>query len=123
MAFWLRLCTPRMAILWSFISFCLYSIPGNELPEVGIIQFDKFIHITLFAIWAFLWRGAFSQTMTTVFMLGTAYGLAIEVWQRWGLRFLGIGMRGFDWWDVVADAIGCLLGVWIWLQFKGRTQA
>jgi VanZ family protein len=71
--------------------------------------FDKWVHIGLFALLTFLWCRAMPQYVVKTFLfVATAcllYGIAMEFVQgNW------IPNRGFEVWDIIADATGCLIG-------------
>jgi hypothetical protein len=97
----------------------LFCLPGDDLPDVGWldkIQFDKIVHIGLFSVLVALWCLPFQSRLkddvvlnqryrwiTTAFVL---YGIAIEFIQR---DF--IPHRSFDGFDIVADIVGCIVGL------------
>lgn len=67
--------------------------------------FDKFAHVVLFGVWSFLFAGYTRSNVAVVLLTGFALGLGIEFLQEAS----GTG-RSFEWWDVVADLTGVLLG-------------
>lgn len=106
-------------ICWFIISTILLTLPGTAFPKenwLAKIWFDKWVHIGMFAIMAFLGCWAMLKRYTDVEKLRTAF-----VWIGSACLFYGIGMefvqrffiinRSFDNGDIVADTIGCTVGV------------
>src|SRR5688500_13928190 len=96
----------------------LFCLPGEELPEASWLDhlhLDKFIHIGLFTMLVVLVCLPAGHRLTnkartdTVYIWITSafaiYGVAIEFIQ---INF--IPLRSFDVYDIVADAVGCVIG-------------
>jgi hypothetical protein len=107
------------AIFWFIISTILLTLPGSSLPKndwLGKIWADKWVHIALFAIMAFLWCWAMLRKYSTnerlkiifiqIGIAVLAYGIAMEFVQKYF-----IPNRSFDVGDIIADAAGCIGGV------------
>lgn len=99
-----------VAILWTLLIFVLCLIPSNELPDVDVPLVDKWAHVILFGIFAFLWACTipsrklyvfFAVLMTTIFL-----GWLVEYIQ--GHYTLG---RTQDNMDTLADSIGGIIGL------------
>ncbi len=93
-------------LLWTLfiVSACL--MPPSGLPSAPVMPgFDKFAHVVLFGVWSFLFAGYTRSNVAVVLLTGFALGLGIEFLQEAS----GTG-RSFEWWDVVADLTGVLLG-------------
>lgn len=90
--------------------FIACALPGHDLPEVDVINFDKFVHVGMFAIlgWFLLHAlgPAVKRRIGLALLLGVAYGTLIEVYQA----VMPIGRSG-DVIDAVADALGILLAI------------
>ena len=107
-----------VAISWFIIMCILFFLPGSTLPKeswLDTIHFDKWVHIGLFAILVFLWRGAFNWEVnnynTVLLFFAFAYGLMIEFIQKnW------VPNRSFDLFDVLADMTGGIIGLIVWLR-------
>jgi len=112
------------AITWFIISVVLLTIPGSAFPKenwLDKIWFDKWVHIGMFAIMVILWCWAMlkiysvSTRLRTVFiwigLLSLSYGIGMEFVQRYF-----INNRSFDEGDIIADAVGCTLGVFFSLK-------
>jgi VanZ family protein len=106
-------------ICWFIISTILLTLPGSAFPQenwLGKIWFDKWVHIGMFAI--MVWLGCWAthkkypdtRKLRTVFMwIGLAsllYGIGMEFIQKYCIT-----NRSFDEGDIVADTIGCTVGV------------
>ncbi|HKC35645.1 MAG TPA: VanZ family protein [Chitinophagaceae bacterium] len=112
------------AISWFIISVVLLTIPGSAFPKenwLDKIWFDKWVHIGMFAIMVGLWCWAMlkiysvSKRLRTVFiwigLLSLSYGVGMEFVQKYF-----INNRSFDEGDIIADAVGCSLGVFFSLK-------
>ncbi len=107
------------AIFWFILSTVLLILPGSKLPGedwMGKIWLDKWIHIGMFSIMVILW-------CRPMLLKGFENNKLKNIFLSWGIGWLmyGIGMefiqkyfipnRSFDAGDIVADAIGCTIGV------------
>ncbi|HMK24562.1 MAG TPA: VanZ family protein [Chitinophagaceae bacterium] len=112
------------AITWFIISVVLLTLPGSAFPKenwLDKIWFDKWVHIGMFAImvslwcWAMLKMYSVSTRLRTVFiwigLLSLSYGIGMEFVQKYF-----INNRSFDEGDIIADAVGCTLGVFFSLK-------
>ena len=123
---WLRAWVP--ALLWSVIIFGLSSIPGNQFPPMpGWWNADKFVHAAIYGVlgalsWRALratWargRGTGMQIIATVAVTGL-YGITDELHQAFTPH------RSPDPFDVIADAVGGLLGALVCVAIVARTRA
>ena len=85
-------------------------IPGSNLPDVNIGGYDKLIHMVMFASWAVAVRYDFDRKpfrYAKVFLAGVLFSALTEV-----LQILVEG-RSFDIYDMVADAGGLIIGLWL----------
>lgn len=107
------------AILWIIMIMVLCTLPNKDIPSNSFfeeIHFDKFVHFGLFGgIVLFLSLGIYWQkkyisplTLSILVIVSASYGLAIEFIQKYWC----IG-RSFDIYDVVADTLGAIAGVWV----------
>lgn len=95
---------PTLAWTIIILFFCL--MPSSDLPGGPKIPgFDKIGHFGLFFIWAFLLTSYKKSNLLLVCLTGIALGLGIEVLQK----VMPMG-RSFEWWDLVADALGVISG-------------
>jgi VanZ family protein len=99
-------------LAWAVVIFGLSSIPGNALPKVPGAQTDKLVHGIIYLVLGLVCGRALAATtglaagrrVALAFLLATAYGVTDELHQLFTPR------RSCDWHDVVADAVGGLLG-------------
>ena len=98
------------AIFWTVLIFILCTLPSEHLPKNN----DKMSHFIAFAGFSFFWF-FHSPKYWLIILLSVIYGILIEFWQ--GSLPLSFH-RSFDWFDALADAIGGLIGLLIYLIFK-----
>ena len=101
-------------IIWAGVIFFLCAIPSDSIPDpkLNIPQLDKVVHFGMFFIMAiFLCSELRYQTRLS---LRAVYSIAI------GFSFVYGGLieilqfnyfhRGGEWWDLVADVLGAVVG-------------
>lgn len=107
------------SIIWAGIILLLSGLPSSNFPDLSFwnfLTFDKFAHALFYAVLVVLiaigevkhhrFSSKRSQSVVKGFVVGFSYGLLIELLQA--VLFVG---RSADWTDVVANTIGCLIGV------------
>ena len=101
--------TTGLAIAWTIVIFIGCSLPGKELPKMGLFDhFDKIIHFTFFGLFFMLWYLTTSKSniyALIIIIISLIYGFGIEFYQ---LHY--VAGRSFDVWDGVADGLGALSG-------------
>lgn len=113
---WQRINWTWFAIAWASLILILSLLPGEDLPEINLWEFDKLAHAIFYAILSFStiaalrkqypdWKNRFLSIFFAI-ALCIFFGLCIEVIQGTFLE-----SRFFDIYDLVANFIGCLLGV------------
>jgi VanZ family protein len=103
------------AFIWTAIVTLLTLLPGRDMPEIHIINFDKFAHLGVFGLLNLLylrWQRfgrpeGISSGIVTVLVI--SYSGLIEFLQ--GAFYTD---RYADPYDFAANATGCLLA---WLMF------
>jgi len=100
---------------YSILVTILFLMPGSDIPGVEIPFIDKWVHIGLFLALSLLWTLlldrkdlAYTKAMVLLFLLLLFYGMVIELIQHTLLP-----TRTADPWDVLANTIGILLGIWM----------
>ena len=107
-------------IAWFFLVLILICLPGDDLPKVGdwmsAIYFDKWVHVGMFSVLAFLFMIPFCKSdMTRINKWSFIIKIAMSV-SIWGLttefiqKFFIPG-RSFDLLDWAADSVGVILAV------------
>lgn len=91
----------------------MLTLPGNDLPSddwLSKIGFDKWVHIVMFFVLAWLWCLVIKEQSKQVFflmgILCLIYGISMEFIQRYF-----IPNRSFDIGDIIADGVGAAFGV------------
>ena len=111
------------AILWTLLIFIACLLPAKDIPEINVPFIDKWVHFGLFGIFAFLWLCTRPSRKITflLFILGLSIytGWIVECLQGL-LSSLG---RSKDMMDVLADAVGGLLGVIVFVSLSYLTKA
>jgi len=113
----------KWALLWALVILILCGIPGKDIPEVSIINFDKFIHASLFFILLLLTVRGFTLQKTVVlfytfpkmsaFILCVIYGGTVELMQ--GAFFVD---RTADINDFFANSFGCLVACLVYNKME-----
>ena len=93
------------AIAFTLLIFIACSWPGQNLPEAPVSGFDKGIHVGLFFGLALVWLWRYPHKISLITILGIGYGIFLELYQE----VMPIN-RSFDWWDILADVTGSILG-------------
>ena len=107
-------------IAWFCLVLILICLPGYDLPKVGdwmsTVYFDKWIHVGMFSVLAFLFMIPFCKSdMTRINKCSFIIKIAISI-SIWGLttefiqKFFIPG-RSFDLLDWAADSVGVILAV------------
>ncbi len=110
-----RTAARAAAILWTAAIFLLCLWPGDKLPQSDVPFVDKWTHFVLFGAFSLLWLlsipAARLRTMLAVVLIAAGLGWLVECLQAW----LPALHRSYDTYDVLADALGGLLGGLAWL--------
>ncbi|MEZ4875668.1 MAG: VanZ family protein [Flavobacteriaceae bacterium] len=95
-------------------------IPISGSSEIHIPYFDKMVHCGIYAVYVFLWLWYFwghnKENKKAYFLVPIAlciYGIVIEILQG---RF--VATRTEDFWDVIANSIGILIGLFVFYKAK-----
>lgn len=111
-----------LAILYSVGITILFFIPTSGMPSVGFKGIDKVVHVFFFFFLVLLWQIALFKKDGDViprkiifWILGIilVYGILVEVLQEQLTN-----TRTADPFDVLADFIGAVLGVFVFNRFK-----
>lgn len=115
-------------IFWAILILVLCSIPGKDIPSVGWLQVlspDKWVHAAIFAVQYLLLIFAFSNKHVArlgqfsghwiSIILSLLYAALTEVYQH-----VFLPDRYGDVYDFIANAIGVLLGIWLYYRYGER---
>jgi VanZ family protein len=97
-----------VAWLWAAVLFVGLSWPGEKLPAVAALSFDKLIHAVLFGVLFWLFVRSGSRPLR-VALACAAFGALSEVWQH----VLPFGRTG-DVYDALANLTGVLVAWGAW---------
>lgn len=85
-------------------------INPSKLPSTSVSVSDKFLHALAYAVLILIWLSVFNlknkqKVFFWVFICLTFFGIILEVFQS-----LVTSYRTADWGDVLANAVGLILG-------------
>ncbi|WP_363299828.1 VanZ family protein [Altibacter sp.] len=123
-----KLSEPRN-LLWIGICYtlCITAIfftPASEIPKLDILFFDKIAHVAIHGLLCFVWlwygfrydKNHISSRIVFVVLIACfCYGVVIEAFQHWFTL-----TRTFDLFDVVANGVGSLLGLFVFWKLQNR---
>jgi len=114
-----------LGIGWALMILVLCGMPGDQFEHSSHTHADKVIHALLFAVLFFLltvgfikqrqFSGLRTKTIPKVMIFSMLYGLVIELLQ--GVLFIS---RSVELYDIIFNAIGCILGYGLFLAIYGR---
>ncbi len=101
-------------LLCALAVLVLSIMPSNDLPEVEFHFFDKIAHIGMYTVLSSLIYGYAVRKYTTpsfklaviCFLLASGYGLLMEI-----LQHCFFESRSFEFYDIISNIIGSLIGV------------
>lgn len=110
----------KWAAAWAIVIFILCATPGRYIPSVSwleLLSFDKWVHAGVFFVLVSLFGIAVQAHRQSrnifylFFLLSVLYGGALEIMQA-----KVFSERSADWYDMIANSFGCLMG----LLFNGK---
>ncbi len=114
-----------LGILYTFIITYVFVSPKPDLPEIDfLLSIDKIGHFIIHAILSLIWltyffvkkKGTLSALMVvSILIVCLTYGIVIEVYQQ-----MYIASRQADMLDVIANSIGTLVGMILFMNVKKR---
>lgn len=119
---------PRTRILlavgWFLLTTLLLAMPGNALPKTNLVEipnFDKIVHVGLFAVLTFLTVYALNKPtyfkIAVVALMAILYGTIMEY-----VQLHLVAYRSFEGIDIIADAIGAIAAAMLF-SFKMKKSA
>ncbi len=100
------------ALIFTILVLVVSLIPLPDLDD-DLQRQDKTVHILLFLSLFLVWNKAFPTKKAAVFLLLFFYGMVLEILQT----TLPVN-RSFDWYDIIADAVGLITGWSIVILYK-----
>lgn len=113
-----------LALLYSCAISIMFFVPGKDLPKIQISSLDKIVHVLIFFVFVNIWLAyfyvkhdfAFKNKWIWMLLLSViVYGIIIEILQE---RFTL--SRNADVFDVIANLIGSLLGIFFFKIVKNK---
>jgi VanZ family protein len=112
---------------WIWAAFILFATIANartleQLRLSELFAYDKPIHMLLFGIqtlllfWAYFHRPFTTQSVVTVILIVVGYGFVTEL-----LQALITTSRQFDYFDLIANTVGCVLAAAITVKWRPTT--
>ena len=109
-----------LALGWTLAIIVALSIPGESLPDVPVLGFDKLVHVSIFAVFAWLWMDALDAPLRVrtwgVLAGGLLFAALSEVYQ--GALIPG---RIGDVYDVAANVLGLVAAVLVFRRTRRKT--
>jgi VanZ family protein len=106
------------SFIWTAVVTVLCLLPGKDLPEVNIVNFDKFSHLFVFGLLCWLYLRWHKAVLGKSFKGGLAVTMAIMLYG--GLMEVLQGAfyidRSADLLDAAANCTGCLIAFAIHLR-------
>jgi len=114
-----------LGILYTFIITFVFVSPKKDLPEIDFfIPLDKMGHFIIHALLSLIWLSYFfvrkKETFTlkkkaVIISVCLTYGIIIEVYQQ-----MFLATRQADMLDILANGIGTLVGMMLFMNVKKR---
>jgi VanZ family protein len=113
-----------LAVGWFLLTTLLLAMPGNALPKTNLVNipnFDKLVHVGLFAVLTFLTVNALNKPtyfkITVVALIAILYGIIMEY-----VQLHLVAYRSFEGIDIIADATGAIAAA-LFFYFKMKKSA
>ena len=115
-----------LTIIWALVILGLSIMPGISIPQTwaDLFSWDKLAHAIVYGVLSYLAFRAYALDNQVIWkhglwiiILTSAYGVLIEIIQ--GTFFPG---RFFEVLDIIANIIGSLLGVLIFIFLQRRKK-
>ena len=116
-------------VFWGVVIFFLCTLGAKDLPNVGVwdwLGFDKFIHAGMFAVFVLSIVVCLRKQVRIdslrknskriALVIGIVYGALIE-----GLQYLLDTGRAAELEDIVANTVGCILGIYFFRLIYGKS--
>ena len=123
-----RLSEPKtvlyIGIIYTFLITVAFLSPATEIPQTNIPLADKLAHLLIYSLLSFNWLwfyyvyDKYHISVKVVFVILVVcflYGLFIETLQHYFTE-----SRTFDLYDIVANEVGCMIGLITFWSIKKR---
>jgi len=106
------------ALIWTAVVTVLCLLPGRDLPELNVVNLDKFVHLSVFGLLCWLYLRWYAsgpnpqmQGRWAILVAVMLYGVLMEVLQ--GAFYTD---RSADLMDAGANGVGCLFAFLLHLR-------
>jgi hypothetical protein len=111
---------PYPTVAVTVVIMAITLMPGRAVLDLGFSGIDLVVHLVMFGAWGF-W--ATMDLFTTSWYRIVGFGLLLAATTE--ILQIAVPGRYFSWWDVLADALGVVLGVtlgrwWLKVRRTGR---
>jgi len=104
-----------LTLFYLGILITLSLMPSDDVPDVSLFEgFDKFVHVCLYL--GFAWLLCWSLNVENrpavyhlILLLSFTWGIVMEIFQY--MMHFG---RGFEWFDIISNTSGALIGIIIY---------
>ena len=113
-----------IGIVYTLLITVALLIPTTEIPRIRISYIDKYAHLLIHGLLSLIWLWyRFSgdkchisvKNVFVVLLICFSYGVVIEAAQHWFTL-----SRSFDFFDIVANGFGSLLGLLSFWIFRNK---
>ena len=119
------------ALTWAVVIMVLCGIPGRDIPELTFLQWlkpDKIVHLVIFGILCYLLLVAFRSEQAPAALHRNAIAIAVISTIAYGalteiLQTYVFIQRNGDVRDALANALGAVLGAWIFIRRQNARKA
>ena len=111
------------AIFWAILILTLSLMPAKNLPEIhfDLLAPDKLAHAFVYAVLCILLLYGFQnghwKTGILTFLLSNGFGCTMEIFQ-----YAFFPDRYFEFHDIIANAIGTILGILAFILYHYRLK-
>ncbi len=110
------------AVVWSAVIISLAITPIRNVEMITAPISDKVLHALAFMIGSIVWAGALDSTPGQYRSVGLASLICLGMGGLIELLQSQTATRTAETGDIIADAIGILIGGLIWILFSRRKQ-
>ena len=116
-----------IGLVYTFFITTAFLLPASEIPKVSFIHInDKVVHVLLNFILSSIWLTYFYiynnkslkyKNILIIILLCVFYGIIIEI-----IQHLFIISRHADFFDILANTLGSILGALVFWNVKNRIK-
>lgn len=109
-------------VIWLIVLSVLSLTPGNKLPEIefDLFELDKLVHFSFYFTLVILMNIGFRIKKSEPFYKSIVLIVVIGVLIGWSIEYLQgnfITNRFFDYSDIIANGLGTIVGMLIYVNY------